>query len=352
MGKQERLLQNLLRDAKHELLFNEKRSRTLIEKSIDMILLAEPEGKLLYTSPAIINVLQHCPEEILDTFSLDTLIHADDLSILFENIQEILQTPGRYIFCEQRFLHNNGTWIWCEGSITNMLTEPGINALVFNFRDITEKKLAIIQLEKSEKKFREFFENAPQGIIIFDVASFTFVECNANALKILKFSKEEIFCKGPSDLSPEFQPDGSRSDKKVIELVTSALNGEKPVFEWLAINGEGTSVSFEVRLDVLSDLNQPKLYASFVDITERKKTEKKLQEQNKRLSEIAFLQSHQVRQPIAGILGLIGLFNFENSKDPINVEILIRMKEVTKEFDKIISEIVTKTRTIENECSS
>ena len=44
-------------------------------------------------------------------------------------------------------LHKDGHWVWCEGSITNMLHEPGVNALVSNFGDISEKKITEQQRE-------------------------------------------------------------------------------------------------------------------------------------------------------------------------------------------------------------
>jgi len=74
--------------------------------------------------------------------------------------------------------------------------------------------------------------------------------------------------------------------------------------------------------------------------------DKRLRIQNKKLLEIAFLQSHQVRRPVASLLGLISLFNFNNPNDPLNSEVLLRLKIATNELDNIIAEIVKKTNEI------
>ena len=58
---------------------------------------------------------------------------------------------------------------------------------------------------------------------------------------------------------------------------------------------------------------------------------------------LAFLQSHQVRVPIANILGLIDLFEFDTPSDPINGVILNKLKTVAESLDIIIQEIVQNT---------
>lgn len=68
-----------------------------------------------------------------------------------------------------------------------------------------------------------------------------------------------------------------------------------------------------------------------------------LQSQNEKLFEIAFLQSHKVRVPVAHILGLSDLFRADEPANPINSEIIGQIKEAAKSLDKIIHEIVLKT---------
>lgn len=80
----------------------------------------------------------------------------------------------------------------------------------------------------------------------------------------------------------------------------------------------------------------------------REKSDQILEEKNKRLTEIAFLQSHQVRRPVANILGLASLFKLEDPSDKINAEVIPRLITATMELDEIIREIVSKTKEIES----
>ena len=80
------------------------------------------------------------------------------------------------------------------------------------------------------------------------------------------------------------------------------------------------------------------------DVSEQKRQMIKIQEQNEKLKEIAFIHSHNVRGPVASILGLTELFMIDPVEDEHNAEILKFLKIATNNLDNIIREIVEKTR--------
>lgn len=79
------------------------------------------------------------------------------------------------------------------------------------------------------------------------------------------------------------------------------------------------------------------------DVTEQRLYIQKIQTQNQRLKDIAWIQSHKVRAPVASILGLVQLFNKEHPADPINLEILQGVTEAANTLDGVIKEINAKT---------
>lgn len=80
---------------------------------------------------------------------------------------------------------------------------------------------------------------------------------------------------------------------------------------------------------------------------EKRLMDEKLKAQNEKLMEIAFLQSHQIRRPVADILGLISMFNTEDPADSENREILTRLEKTAVDLDSIIRDIVQRTSEIE-----
>lgn len=60
------------------------------------------------------------------------------------------------------------------------------------------------------------------------------------------------------------------------------------------------------------------------------------------MDEVAWIQSHEMRRPIANILGLISLFDMQNLSEPFNAEILDKMLVVAQDLDAVIHKVVKK----------
>ena len=127
-------------------------------------------------------------------------------------------------------------------------------------------------------------------------------------------------------------------------IIISGIVGEENVIELIR-----SGITDYALKGKLSTVNQ-KIMRAVNEAKEKKEkliALEKLQLQNERLFEIAFLQSHQVRAPIAHILGLISLFNMDNPNDPKNTEIIKNLQKTTLAFDNIIYQIVQKTSEID-----
>lgn len=128
-------------------------------------------------------------------------------------------------------------------------------------------------------------------------------------------------------------------------IIVSGIIGEESAVE-LIKNG----VTDYVLKDKLFALT-PKIHRALKETEEKmikRISDEELKIQNKKLREIAFLQSHQVRVPVAQILGLFSLFEFDNPSAPINSEILSKLKIAAESLDKTIHDIVSKTNDITN----
>ena len=146
------------RQAEEKLKSSESRFRALIENGLDNISLLAVDGTLLWESPATVRMLGYQPDEFIgkDMFSL---VHPDDLEWMREIYGEIIQTPGGRQHRSFRLRHANGTWRWVEAIVTNLLNEPSVNALVVNYRDVTDRKQAEMEitrlLAESQRRLRQ-----------------------------------------------------------------------------------------------------------------------------------------------------------------------------------------------------
>jgi PAS domain S-box-containing protein/putative nucleotidyltransferase with HDIG domain len=150
-----------------ELRQRDVRNRALIENAPDAITLLGADGLLKYLSPSTRRILGYAPEEKVGSNPAE-FTHPDDLPTLLKLLDDLSQKPGKVITTQYRIRHNDGSWRWLESTITNLLVEPSVQAIVFNFRDITERKQTEETLQKSEKRFRALVEHSLEEISLVD----------------------------------------------------------------------------------------------------------------------------------------------------------------------------------------
>lgn len=129
---------------------SERRFRTLIENSFDIISIVDQQGTVLYTTPAIGRILGYIPEEHVGTNSF-AIVHPDDLQGNLTVLTRLLSKPGSVEQSTVRIRHKNGSWHWLEGIVANFLDDPAIGGIVANFRDISERRRAEDALRQTEK---------------------------------------------------------------------------------------------------------------------------------------------------------------------------------------------------------
>jgi DNA-binding NtrC family response regulator len=129
-------------------------------------------------------------------------------------------------------------------------------------------------------------------------------------------------------------------------IIVSGMLGEQRAVE--LIKSGITDYTIKDKLFTLP----PKVIRALKDAGEHKEKraiDEEVRIQHEKLKDIAFLQSHQVRVPIAHILGLFSLFRFDNPADPVNGEVLQMLKATAESFDKLIKDIVEKTDDIQKQ---
>ncbi len=78
-----------------------------------------------------------------------------------------------------------------EGSATNLLMGPGVEAGVCNYRDVTERKLAEERIQQSEERYRVLVEQASVGIFLADLEGH-YLEVNPSGCTLFGCSREEL----------------------------------------------------------------------------------------------------------------------------------------------------------------
>ncbi len=138
------------------------------------------------------------------------------------------------------------------------------------------------ELLVSEERYRTLVESAPDAILVMDVDSGRFVDANENSLRLFGLERDELFKRGPVDLSSPMAPDGRPASELAAEKIEEAISGGTPAFEWIHRNSSGQDIHCEVRLMRMPG-SRNLVRGSITDITERKRAEEDLRRYARRL---------------------------------------------------------------------
>jgi len=138
-----------------DLVKNETLFRALIENSADAIIVINELAEFTYQSPAVERLTGFDFSERVGKKLLD-YIHPDDLEDYIVFFEQVLQLPGIAIANKFRFLQKDLNYIYTDGTITNLLHDKNVNALVLNFRDNTKK----IKAEEEKKALEVLLDKA------------------------------------------------------------------------------------------------------------------------------------------------------------------------------------------------
>lgn len=129
---------------------NEERFRMLLENSTDLIALLNSEGVIIYASPSTERVLGYGLGRYSGRVFTD-FVHSDDLPELRFLMANLLIRSGSQTTTQYRMRHQNGSWRWIEATVTNLLHQSNVQAVIMNYRDITERWRAEEALRQAQK---------------------------------------------------------------------------------------------------------------------------------------------------------------------------------------------------------
>jgi len=203
------------------------------------------------------------------------------------------------------------------------------------------------EIKEQKESFEKLYLKSTDGVLL--VENNIFIDCNEATLTMLQYeTKEQLFGLNPSDISPQYQPDGSLSIEKQKEMIDLAKENGSHKFEWVHKKSNGEEFWVEVALTMIKLSNKKIIHALWRNIDERKKLEhqsKLLAHQSKKaaLGRLISLIAHQWRQPLSTINGITSqTYHNLNKPNPNIVQInskLLQIENITEDLSKAISRI-------------
>lgn len=253
----------------------QKRLKALLSNASEFISIYNENREVVFESPSIRRILGYDENDEVHGMEEDMMTPKG-----FRNIcamfDYLLATPGGDMIEQYTYLKKNGDKIFLETQGKNLLHDPAIRGLIFNTRDITERKRAERE-ERMKSRMQSLSENSPDMIIRTNTAG-KIVYVNPAASKFMQRGVSELMSMkiATIDVNPsfvEFIVDSLKSIKRTKAHAESEIeveiDAEQRILEIKAIPEFGENEDLE-----------SVLFAAH-DVTELKRIEQEVKDKNK-----------------------------------------------------------------------
>jgi PAS domain S-box-containing protein len=180
--------------------------RKLMENSNEGVSLIDKDFNVIYNSSSFKKISGF--ETInKNNYNLRDILHPEDSKEIITLLQDLLLTVGQSKTCNFRAKHSNGTYIWLKCIYTNRLNDPEVNAIICNFREITEQKKSEKLLQQSASELSAYkYALDEAAIVVITNQKGIITHVNDNFCKISQYSRNELIDQDNRLINSGFHP--------------------------------------------------------------------------------------------------------------------------------------------------
>lgn len=276
-----------------------------------------------------IPVKEHVPPDLWEG-----LLHPDDRTQAINHFNQFITGNSDNYIQEFRLRHRDGTyrWILSKGRALRD-TDNKVIRISGSHTDITEQKMAASAIQKSERKYRNLFQNSLVAMCSTVDDLEIVLEANEKFWSIMGVLRGERHRFRLRDvLQPRHFKDLKRQLRKykIIENYELKISTSIQSEIWVLLNAvwyeEDQTVDFV-----------------FKDITQTKENLLELQKVNFELDSFVYHASHDLRSPLRSILGLIDLHDMEKD-EKFRKECIEKIRSSVIRLDDLVVELLSISR--------
>ncbi len=258
----------------HALRNSEERFRALTENSTDLIAILGVDHILSYVSPSAARTLGYDSDSLAGSNIMD-IVHPEDINAVSAWLHSSQSTPKPEPM-EFRLRSHGFAWVWMQSHVRNLLSDPTIQGLVLNARDVSERKRFTEALAESEHRFKLISAASSDTFWDWDLLT-NKVWWNDNLYKVFGYAPDEVKPNVESWTSRIHPDDAKRVEHNIFNVIKTGTVTYSDEYRFR--RGDGSYADILDRGEVLRDHSgKPvRMVGVMMDISRRKRTEQELQ---------------------------------------------------------------------------
>lgn len=330
--------------AEEALKLSEQLFKALVQDGADLISILDDTGNYKFVSPSASSIIGLDANELIGKNAFD-FIHEDDRQRVVTQFN-LLKRKKRVQISPFRFRNANNNWVWLETIATNMMDDPAVQGIISNSRDITLNINYNQKLKQNFERYESLAKATSDAIWDHDFEiDRTYIAGegykNLFGYNLANQFSEDLFWE------TRLHPDEKESISKNLADLISDPNIIQSELEYRFLKADGNYAHVRDRFFIIRDNGKAvRMLGAKQDITrqkieelEKEKLITELIQNNKDLKQFSYITSHNLRGPIANLLGLSSLLDTYEIKDDSLKQILAGIKKATFMFDDIIKDL-------------
>lgn len=305
------------------------RLNTLLDNMDDFVFGLDKKGVFTVTNPAFVNYIGQGP-----------LIGQPALAVLDGGSGDAWQKLFAEIAAEHRYFAewydtNRKAWL----RINLYQTEDGVGGYASN---ISEHRLLKHTIQRYENTLKSIVNATEDLIWAFD-ADFRLLTSNTSFDRANTLKNGNKLVKG--DIIVPLEQGRVTAIQPWVDAYILALKGVTVDVVIQEHDQSNKAVIFNLRCyPIANEAREVICVGCFAhNITNRTMHEERIKKQNEQLLEIAWIQSHELRAPLANVLGLLELLKIDKSSEEQRNEYLHKLEAEAKDLDEIIHKVVSRS---------
>jgi PAS domain S-box-containing protein len=255
--------------AEQKIQASEKRFRAIFDQAPIAVAIIDLQGYLTLSNLSLTKMIGYSSDE-LSKMMFTEFTYPEDIDKEIIHFAALQDGKVSEINIENRYIHKNGTLIWANLFATTLNDSNGLpHEILVMAEDITERKKAEVALLESETKYRAFFENSMDAILLTSPDGKT-ISANQAACNMFGYSEDELIRLGKAGIV-------DKSDSRLFDLLDERELKGKARGEVTLLRNDGTGFPAEISSAIFKNQEGFERTSMIIrDITIRKQSENEI----------------------------------------------------------------------------
>ncbi len=150
-------------------------------------------------------------------------------------------------------------------------------------QDMREVNASQAKAREAEERIKLIFDSTPLAITMWDPVSFSLIDCNLEAVRVVGLTDKKTYIETFAGMSPEYQPNGQKTSDMVVDIFDKTMRDGISRYNWEQKSVDGESIPFSVTTVRLKQMDSYIVISYAQDMREVNASQAKAREAEERM---------------------------------------------------------------------